>query len=81
MEYERETLDRIILSETEIIEPYVNLPALHTAYDRFVNQSSSGVRDAFIVYSAITLALWLKNPRGSRNFNPNLGVPTAINPS
>ena len=61
LEYERETLDRIILSEMEIIEPFVNLPALHTAYHRFVDQPSSGVRDAFIVYSAITLALWLKN--------------------
>lgn len=59
LEYERDTMDRIILSETEIIEPYVNLPALHSAYNRLLNHSSK-VKDAFIVYSAITLALWLK---------------------
>ena len=70
LEYERETLDRIILSETEIIEPYVNLPALRAAYFRFVNQSS-GVRDAFIVFSAVTLALWLKKAGASQNFSPN----------
>jgi asparagine synthase (glutamine-hydrolysing) len=71
LEFERETMDRIILSETDIIEPYVNLPALHSAYLRFVNQSSPGVRDAFIIYSALTLALWLKYVAATRNFSPN----------
>lgn len=61
LEYERETLDRIILSEIEVIEPFVNIPALHNAYYRFVDQTSSGIRDAFTVFNAITLSLWLKN--------------------
>jgi asparagine synthase (glutamine-hydrolysing) len=65
LEFEREKLDRIILTDSEIIEPYVNQSALHAAYHRFVNRSTSGVRDAFIVYSAITLALWLNKVAAS----------------
>jgi asparagine synthase (glutamine-hydrolysing) len=67
LDFERETLDRIILAETEIIEPYVNLPVLHAAYQRLINRQSIGARDAFIVYGAITLALWLKQAGAFKN--------------
>ena len=57
--YERETINQTILNETRILEPYINMPALHTAYQNFIDHPSEN-RDAFTLYSAISLAWWLK---------------------
>lgn len=57
--FERPRLEDVIFNNPTAIEPYVDLPALRDAYDRFV---SKGVHDdALVVWKAVTLGLWLRH--------------------
>jgi asparagine synthase (glutamine-hydrolysing) len=58
---ERETLEAIILHDSEIIGAYVDVPAVQAAYHRFLSQPvRSTEEDLFAIYLAVTLALWLR---------------------
>jgi asparagine synthase (glutamine-hydrolysing) len=56
---ERERLDEVILNDPQVIQEYVDLPALRAAYHRYLSQPTSD-DDALAVYGAVTLALWLR---------------------
>jgi asparagine synthase (glutamine-hydrolysing) len=48
-----------VMTAPQIIEEYVDVPALREAYDRCVSRGASD-DDALTVYGAVTLALWLR---------------------
>lgn len=57
---DRELLDRVIIREPHIIEPYLDIPALRAAYNRYASRPMHTEDDAQTVYSAVVLAFWLK---------------------
>lgn len=59
----RETLERVILGGTRIIEEYVDMPSLHATYRRYASAPSPG--DALTVFRAVMLALWLEQSRAN----------------
>jgi asparagine synthase (glutamine-hydrolysing) len=59
-EDEQETLKAVILNNSPLIEDYVNIPALRTAYQRYASQPLHREADAFNIFMVVTLALWLK---------------------
>ncbi len=58
LSHERDRLDDVILGGSEMIEPYIDSAALQAIYRRFVGQP--GIRDAYSVFTAATLAMWLR---------------------
>lgn len=60
LNHEQGTLERVVHSELQIIEPYVNIPEVRAAYHRFSSQRSHRMIDSQTVYSAVILALWLQ---------------------
>lgn len=60
LEYERDTLERVI-NEPQIIEPYVDVPTLRAAYQRYASQPLQSQQDVTTVFATVTLALWLLN--------------------
>lgn len=58
LESERKTIEAVI-NQPQVIQPYVNLPALRAAYDRYASQPQERGQDAISILSPITLALWL----------------------
>ncbi|HEC61986.1 MAG TPA: lasso peptide isopeptide bond-forming cyclase [bacterium] len=61
LDFERDTLDRMILIEPQAIEPYFDLPALKTMYNRYKSQPLISEADVLTVYGAVVLALWLRS--------------------
>jgi asparagine synthase (glutamine-hydrolysing) len=57
--HDRARLEEVILRHPDAIAPYVDVPALQQVYHRFVTESR--VRDAYNVWAAASLALWLRN--------------------
>lgn len=57
---EQETLEEVILKNPQLIEEYVDVPALRAAYQRYISQPIRREEDAFNVFMAVTLALWLR---------------------
>jgi asparagine synthase (glutamine-hydrolysing) len=55
---EREVLDEIILKNPQVIEEYIDVASLRETYHRFVSKGIPS--DAFAVWRAVTLALWLR---------------------
>ena len=53
----RELLDQVILNDPGVIEEYLDVRVLQKVYFRYLSQQSAN--DALVVYSAVTLALWL----------------------
>ena len=56
--FEQERLEEVILDNPQVIEEYVDVPALRKAYNRFVLGSMD--EDAMAVWKATTLALGLR---------------------
>lgn len=56
---EREKLDQVVTSKT-LLKPYVNLPALQQAYQRYQAATTTGGTDDLQVFTGVTLGLWLK---------------------
>ncbi len=61
LDTDRELLDQVIFREPQLIEPYLDIPALRAAYDRYLSRPTQTENDAQTVYSAVVLAFWLKN--------------------
>jgi asparagine synthase (glutamine-hydrolysing) len=59
LDYERDTLNRIIFEKAHIIEDYVNVSELRTAYQQYSTQAKLDDKLVLAIYSVITLALWL----------------------
>ncbi len=55
--FDRERLEEVILRDSNAIEGYADLTALRETYRRYACQGGSD--DAFAVWRAVTLALWL----------------------
>lgn len=60
LEYERDTLEQII-NEPKIIEPYIDVPRLLVAYQRYTSQPLQSKQDVTTIFATVTLALWLLN--------------------
>ena len=56
---DRDLLDDVIVNDPQVIEDYVDGSALRDAYRRYASQPMAE-DDALTVYSAVTLALWLR---------------------
>jgi asparagine synthase (glutamine-hydrolysing) len=56
--YERDRLDEMILKDSAVIEPYVDISTLRDAYQRFVRREST--QDVMAIWKAVSLGLWLK---------------------
>lgn len=57
-ECDRGLLDDVIVRDPQVLEDYVDVPALRDVYDRCASQPMS--RDALAIYVTVTLALWLR---------------------
>ena len=55
----RKLLDKLMLSNLESIETYVDLVKVRSAYERLVSGNQVNDRDINTVWTAVTLALWL----------------------
>lgn len=60
LDYDRSTLEEVIMTRPEIIEEYVDVRALRAAYQRYASEPMRRERDALAVFLAVTLALWLR---------------------
>lgn len=56
---EQKILDEVILQTPHLIESYVDISELQAAYQRYTAQPLRREQDAFNIYLAVTLALWL----------------------
>ncbi|AZO35012.1 MAG: lasso peptide isopeptide bond-forming cyclase [Mesorhizobium sp.] len=62
----RELLDRLLISDSERIAPYVNLPAVAAVYDRMLRQPEQAtLPDVQHVWRAVSLSLWLRQVEGN----------------
>jgi asparagine synthase (glutamine-hydrolysing) len=57
---ERKTLEQSVLGEPEIIEKYVNIDKLQTAYHRYAANPIAYDQESVDIFFAVNLALWLK---------------------
>jgi asparagine synthase (glutamine-hydrolysing) len=60
LNYETETLEEVILHNPGVVEPYVDLPALQSVYQRFRAQAVKEDSDAMVVYAVAVLSRWLQ---------------------
>ncbi|RWD72951.1 lasso peptide isopeptide bond-forming cyclase [Mesorhizobium sp.] len=62
----RELLDRLLVSDSERIAPYVNLPAVAAVYDRMLSRPEQAtLPDVQHVWRAVSLSLWLRQVEGN----------------
>ncbi|RAZ91266.1 lasso peptide isopeptide bond-forming cyclase [Mesorhizobium hawassense] len=62
----RELLDRLLISESARIAPYVNLPEVNAVYDRILRQPEQAtLPDVQHVWRSVSLSLWLRQVQGS----------------
>ena len=59
LDYDRSTLEKVILKQPQVIEEYVDVPALQCAYHRYTRHPIEREQEALTVYGAVTLACWL----------------------
>ncbi|MGX5802270.1 lasso peptide isopeptide bond-forming cyclase [Bradyrhizobium sp. Arg314] len=62
----RELLDSLLISDSERIAPYVNLPEVNSVYDRMLRQPEQAtLPDVQHVWRSVSLSLWLRQVQGS----------------
>ncbi|MDX8458667.1 lasso peptide isopeptide bond-forming cyclase [Mesorhizobium humile] len=62
----RELLDRLLISDSERIAPYVNLPEVNAVYERMLRQPEQAtLPDVQHVWRSVSLSLWLRQVQGS----------------
>ena len=59
MTEERARIEDVLRHDPRLIEPYVNLPAVRAAYEKFVNDQA-GDTELLAIWRPISLALWLR---------------------
>ncbi|WP_427162466.1 lasso peptide isopeptide bond-forming cyclase [Aliinostoc sp. HNIBRCY26] len=57
---EKATLEQVIFQESHLIEKYVNIPALKTAYSRYIAEPNTADAESVDIFVAVNLALWMK---------------------
>jgi asparagine synthase (glutamine-hydrolysing) len=58
---ERDTLEAVILQDPKVIEPYIDIPALRDAYNRYLARPAvTSETDFFTIFLSVNLALWLR---------------------
>jgi len=60
LDYERETLEAVVKNPPPVIQEYVDVSVLNRAYQRYASQPMQREQDAFTVFTAVVLALWLQ---------------------
>jgi asparagine synthase (glutamine-hydrolysing) len=60
VEDEQHRLEQIIFHEHDVIEPYVDIPALQAAYRNYAADPNVAEDDATNIFVAVNLALWLQ---------------------
>jgi asparagine synthase (glutamine-hydrolysing) len=58
LQFERAAMDRVILTDSGVIDRYVDISKLRRAYARF--QAFQSHTDAMTIWKSVTLALWLE---------------------
>ncbi|UCI26265.1 lasso peptide isopeptide bond-forming cyclase [Mesorhizobium sp. B2-8-5] len=62
----RELLDKLLISDSEWIAPYVNLPEVNAVYERMLRQPEQAtLPDVQHVWRSVSLSLWLRQIQGS----------------
>ncbi|CDX41881.1 Asparagine synthase [Mesorhizobium plurifarium] len=62
----RELLDRLLISDSERIAPYVNLPEVNAVYERLLSRPEQAtLPDVQHVWRSVSLSLWLRQVQGS----------------
>ncbi|TPI20564.1 lasso peptide isopeptide bond-forming cyclase [Mesorhizobium sp. B4-1-1] len=62
----RELLDSLLISDSERIAPYVNLPEVNAVYERMLRQPEQAtLPDVQHVWRSVSLSLWLRQVQGS----------------
>lgn len=61
LEYERQILEETIFHKTEVIQDYVDVPAVQKIYRRYVSDPLGSSDDVFTLMLIVNLALWLRN--------------------
>jgi asparagine synthase (glutamine-hydrolysing) len=64
----RDLLDRVLVSDADLIAPYVNLPEVTAAYTRLLQRPDEAAPlDVQYVWRSTSLSLWLRQvqPGGS----------------
>lgn len=60
IKHEQKALDEIIVCNSEILEPYINISEVREAYSRYITDPLKPTQDAFNIFIAANLGLWLK---------------------
>ncbi|TPJ33292.1 lasso peptide isopeptide bond-forming cyclase [Mesorhizobium sp. B2-8-3] len=61
----RELLDKLLISDSERIAPYVNLPEVNAVYERMLRQPEQAtLPDVQHVWRSVSLSLWLRQVQG-----------------
>jgi asparagine synthase (glutamine-hydrolysing) len=62
----RELLDTLLISDSERIAPYVNLPEVNAVYERLLSRPEQAtLPDVQHVWRSVSLSLWLRQVQGS----------------
>lgn len=59
LKYERERVDNLILTDSDIIEKYLDLNMVRAAYQRLTSSKKYDSKDIMTVWKAVNLAMWL----------------------
>jgi asparagine synthase (glutamine-hydrolysing) len=61
LEYEKETLEGLILGDPKPIQDYVDVPSLRAVYERYKANPLKSNDEAFSLMLVVTLGLWLRS--------------------
>lgn len=59
MQDELALIEDVLITHPQVIEPYVSLPAVRTAYDKFI-RDQAGDSEMLVIWRSLSLALWLR---------------------
>jgi hypothetical protein len=59
LRFERKTLEDLVKTEAEVIDPFVDVDALRGVCDRFLRDCNAN--DGYQLWTAISLARWLRS--------------------
>ena len=60
LEYERDTLQELILNKSQVIEDYIDIKNLQKTYSRYLSEPMLE-KEAMTIFTAIGLSHWLDN--------------------
>lgn len=60
LDQEREVVEAVIHQDSQILERYVDLPALRAAYQRYLHRPMQSEREAVAIFGIVVLARWLR---------------------